>query len=486
MNYIVLGGGSAGWLTALFIKKTFPKSNVTLIRSKDIGIIGVGEATTPNIVSFLRFLDINLIDVINNTNGSLKLGISFENWNGDKKKYFHPFKDNVTDFKIQNLFGSECHDYYLKTLINKNLSFDDYIYANKLAYSNRVDLDNTLWALHFDANKFSTFLEKIGKERNINVIEGEYEYCTLSDDGKIKQINLKDKRSFYVDFIFDCSGFHRALIGEVYKQKWISYNKHLPMKRAIPFWIEHDNEEISPYTTSISMKYGWMWKIPLQNRIGSGYIFDSDFIDENEALSEAENFYNRKLEIRKVINFDAGRYENFWVKNCIAIGLSSSFIEPLESTSLFLSIGNLETLRHFVNEFEELNEHSIKLYNEMVTNSMSDTLDFICLHYITKRNDSEFWKNLNSNYPPTERVKELLSLIKSNNLRFFDTDSTKTPTKFSLYSIICVCKGLDLMNYGNIKNYENLIPKVDEYKSMIDNLFVNSEYHHEFLRKLKK
>jgi tryptophan 7-halogenase len=486
MNISILGGGTAGWLTALFLKELLPTSNITLIQSKEIGIIGVGEATTPHVVNFLKNLKIDPIEAIKKTNGSIKNGISFENWNGDGKKYFHGFKDNLSDFAVKNIFDSNGYDFYIKNLIENDLSPEEFIYQTKISYENKIDLTNTNWALHFDASLFADYLESVGSSRNIKVVDGIYKTAELDNQGFIKNLILENNCSISTDLVFDCSGFSRLLIGKLYKDRWISYKQHLPMKKGIPFWLEN-SEEIQPYTSCIAMKYGWMWKIPLQHRTGSGYIFDSDFINEDQALSEAELYFNQKLKINKIIPFEAGRYEHAWIKNCISIGLSSSFIEPLESTSIWNTIIQLEMLRHFVNEFRDPSEKSINLYNEIVANNMDDKLNFVYLHYLTKRNDSEFWKNFRNNYPPPKKFETQLELIKENNLRYFDVEDTKTLSSFPLSSYLLISKGLELFEKP-IKNfgYESVYPAPAKYQTMINRYSKNAINHKVFLNSLNE
>ena len=483
-KFVVLGGGSAGWLTALFLRKTFPDSSVKLIQSGEIGIVGVGEATTPNILNFLRSIDINPYHLLKETGGAIKSGINFENWNGDGKRYMHSFTDSIVDFYIPNIFGGDCQDFYVKHLINKKLSLDEYLYCRKLAYNNMVDVDRHNHALHFDTNLFSKYLQTIGKERNIDIIEGEFQKTTKDSNGFITSIQLNDGRNFETDFIFDCSGFSRLLIGNEYKEKWISYRKHLPMKKGISFWLEPD-EEIEPYTSAIAMKYGWMWKIPLQHRSGAGYVFDTDYIDADQALQEAEEYLETDLNVNKIIPFEAGRFENFWVKNCMAVGLASSFIEPLESTSIFLSIQQLETFKQFLNELGSYDQYSLNLFNTIVGNNMEDTLNFVYLHYLTKRKDSDFWNKFRENYPPPKKLESMLDIIKTGNLRYFNTESVTTTGNFPLNSYLQVCEGLGIFeNDVNIKQYENIVPQPADYKRTVDQLYDQAIKHNEFLKRL--
>ena len=479
-KYVILGGGTAGWLSALFIRKTFPNSSITLIQSKNIGIIGVGEATTPHIISFLKSIDIDPFDVLRKTSGTIKNGISFENWNGDNKKYLHAFADKIVDFYIPNIFDSECSDYYLKMLIQQKLPQEEYLYQTKIAYSNRVDVEKTAWAMHFDATKFAEYLEEIGSSRNIKVINLEYTHCQQDDQGNIQKLYLNDNSFIECDFVFDCSGFSRLLIGNLFNDRWTSFSNHLPMKKGIPFWLDVE-DEIRSYSTATAMKYGWMWQIPLQHRVGAGYIFDSDYICEDQALSEVEDFYKKKCKINKVIPFNAGRYNNFWIKNCIAIGLSSHFLEPLEATSIWMTLFQLNTLRQFLSELTNKNQNSINSYNNIVTENVDDAMTFIYLHYITKRNDTLFWKDFKHRTILPAKLQEIFYLIKEGNLRSCDTPVNSFP----LTSYLFVCDGLDMFEKPlSINEYENIVPNPTLYKKIINDQFLKSYSHRKFLQGL--
>ena len=479
---VVLGGGTAGWLTALFFKKHFPAADVTVIQSNDIGIVGVGEATTPRILGMLENLNINYIELLKETRGTIKNGISFENWNGDGKKYFHGFDEKLSDFVIPNIFNYGCFDFYLKNLINKKNDLNEYNYSAKVSYEDKVDLNNINIALHFDTNLLSKYLQKVGTERLIKTIEGRFQNVITDENNFIRKIVLEDGTEILCDFVFDCTGFARLLIGKHYNTPWKSYKDNLPMKKGIPFYLDY-NGSIPPYTQAIAMKYGWCWKIPLQHRFGSGYIFDSDYIDENQALDEAEQFFGTKIKVNRVIPFEAGRYEQYWVKNCMALGLSSSFIEPLESTSIFLTIKQLFATTQYFNEFERCDEKSIKQFNDLCAGVMDDALNVVYLHYMTKRDDSPFWKDFRNNYKPPEKFVELLEKLKESNVRY--TDITTPDAPFVLYSYLQIANGLDLFEkpFDNT-NYENTIPTINQYKQMINDAVRTAIDHKEFLKNL--
>lgn len=468
-KFVILGGGTAGWITAHTIRKWFPDDNITVVYSLEKEIVGVGEATTPQIVDFLTSIGISIPEFLKKTGGTIKHGISFENWNGDGEKYLHPFYEKLVDFNIPGIFGHSSFDFYLKTLISKKLSFDDYLYQNRIAYANKIDLNNTTFALHFDTYKFGKFLEEYAVEKNIQIIKEEFKTAVQDQEGKIVKI-LTDDNEIDCDFIFDCTGFHRVLIGNVYKQEWISYKKYLPMKKAISFWINAE-EQIPPYTAAIAMKYGWMWKIPLQDRFGCGYVYDSDYIDEHEAQQEAQEYYGKNIEVRKVIDIDAGRYQNIWVKNCIAVGLSNNFIEPLESTSIWLQLSLLSNLKQFLNNIDDLDPKSIELFNEINGNEVDEKMNFVHLHYLTKRNDSKFWKEFKSKTETPKLVKELLPIVEEGHLKYYYLQNYKCPGIFPLMSWLCICSGLELFKNGlSNDNYEKIQPSPEIYKAIIDSL----------------
>lgn len=468
-KFVVLGGGTAGWITAHSVRNLFPNDDITVIYSDKQGTVGVGEATTPQMVDFLHSIGIDLFHFLKTVGGTIKHGISFENWNGDGKKYMHPFVEELADFSIPGVFSQGCWDYYNKLLINKDLSFNEYLYQNRLAYENKIDLKNTKFAVHFDTYKFAEYLKQFALSKNITVIEGNFKSADLKENGNIKQINLEDQ-SVECDFAFDCSGFAKLLVKELYQEEWISYKKHLPMNKAISFWIDHEEDSIPPYTAAIAMKYGWIWKIPLQNRFGCGYVYDSNYIDEYQAQQEAEEFFQKKINVRKVIDIDAGRLRNVWVKNCIAVGLSANFIEPLESTSIWLELATLSHLSDFLNEIDTQSESSLKLFNEIVGNEVDDKMNFVYLHYMTKRDDSNFWNEFRKKHPMPDRLKKMWPYIKENNLRYYQINSGMCPSVFPLMSYLWICKGLELFdNKGDMTGYKNIVPDIELYRGFLDN-----------------
>ena len=370
------------------------------------------------------------------------------------------------------MFSHSCWDYYNKVLISKDLPFNDYLYQTRLAYENKVDLKNTAFAIHFNTFKFAEYLRWFSESKNIQVIEGDFKSADLNNNKFITKIHL-EKQTVDCDFVFDCSGFSRLLIGGIYKQEWISYKKYLPMNKAISFWLE-PQDHIPSYSAAIAMKYGWMWKIPLQDRTGCGYVFNDEYINEHQAQQEAEDFFQRKLEVRKVIDIDAGRYCNVWVKNCIAVGLSGNFIEPLEATSIWLQLALLDNLKHFLNEIDDPQEKSIELFNEIIGNEVDEKMNFVYLHYMTKRSDSEFWREFREKHPMPNRLAKLWPYIKENNLRYYQVNDVMCPAKFPIMSYLWVCKGLELFeNNIEMSRHGEIHPSPEIYQGIIDHAINN-------------
>jgi len=454
MKFVIVGGGAAGWLTALYLEKTIPYAKITLIESEDIGILGAGEGSVPAITHFLNGINISEKDILQKCNATFKLGISFENWTGDGSKYMHGFKvdnpaiDTNKVSKTNNTLNVGLPDigidYGMMNLIANNYDLNTNLADSLLAYENKspyVLLENRLdkavqYSYHFDASLFAKHLRNEARDRGIKRIEGEVTNVNSDTNGNITSVEVS-KKSIDGDFFFDCSGFNRLLLGKHFGTNWKSYTDKLKLNTAIPFHLENENEEIQSYTQAIAMKYGWMWKIPLQNRIGCGYIFDKNYISVDEAKKEVEEFLGKSINVNKVIPFEAGRFENVWVNNCIGVGLSTGFAEPLEATSLWTIVVQLETITKKAllnnNQFyrNELNSYMAK-FNDAIC-------DFLHFHYISDRNDTDFWKE----YPKTNLSEQLSQKLKNWKERTPNTIDNHLYDIFHLRSWTQVALGIN-------------------------------------------
>lgn len=455
MNVTILGGGSAGWITALLMNRAHPTHNITLIESDEIGILGAGEGTTGEFVKFLDKVGISCSDVVKNCQGTLKLGINFQNWNGDGKSYFHHFNaaDGLNEF---NVLDMSIIDYCLA----KGIPVDSFNFSKKLTENNKVPftfvnnleapLTNNInyfqphgaWAMHFNARELAKYFRTVAESRGVNRVEGKLSEVIQDPSGNIKTLKLENGSSVDCDFVFDCSGFARLLIGKHYNTEWVSYKDHLPLDTALPFFVTHDGN-YSPKTDAIAMKYGWVWRIPVEGRYGCGYVFDSSYINEDQAKREVEETFNIKLDSTKTFKFKAGTFAKTLVNNCMAVGLSQSFVEPLEASSIMVSLMNLDIFiqNDGLNRFKEIEAE----FNEWASTLNIEVRDFLHVHYLTKRDDSEFWKQFrNKNTTPLSAERTLSRL---NNVHDYLDDKAIWTTP----SWIQVCGSLGLIDSSNSK-----------------------------------
>jgi tryptophan halogenase len=513
---VIVGGGSAGWITALYLNRYIDNSQITLIESPEIGILGAGEGTTPNFVTFLDEVQIPISDLIKHAGATIKNGIKFTNWNNDEKHFYHTF---LTDHPaLSNISASDLiGEYNLTSVLSiaEEVVFEEYDFMSKICelnkvpqvydfkkenniptgYSNPIIKYNRLanFALHFDATRLASFLKKVALERGVINIEATVTAINEDKEGNVTSFKLQDDTLINADFVFDCSGFSRLIVGKHFNAEWVSYSNYLPVDTAVPFFIDND-EEIPPYTESIAMKYGWMWKIPLQNRYGCGYVFDSSLTSEEEAIKEIENYLGFKpiypRETKGAFKFKAGYYKTPWVKNCVAIGLSSGFIEPLEATSIYSS---LSILKKFVNDLSHIESPSQPLIDRFNTEAEELTngiFNFVYFHYLGKRNDSKFWNKFKAPESHPLEIQKKLNII--NNFVPKNIDFTGI-TPFGLHSWLSVAYGLNQLNIDVMKEMvknncyrEKFKKEIEVWKSNIEVASSDCTSHVYFLKVLKQ
>ena len=466
-NIVVLGGGTAGWLTSLFCRQVFPDQTITLVESDQIGILGAGEGSTPVMHYFLQFLDIDGAEMIAKTGGTYKMGISFENWRADGKRYMHDFgmdKDAPLWQQVPYLDDTDWYN-YLRYLTANDIPLEERLLFHKSIYQDKVPFiqEGTSSkftpvgsvAYHFDAHKLAAFFREKAEQRGVKRIEGKMKYVIKDGNGFINSIWLEDGTEVRSDFIFDCSGFARLLIGKSYETKWVDYSKHLPAKVALPFFPKQEEDKIIPYTRAIGMNAGWMWQIPLQERYGAGYVVDTDYISIDEAKHEIDQFMGYKVDVPREIKFSAGRYEEVWTKNCMAVGLSAGFAEPIEATSIWNALSQLFRLLDYLPYVYQPDERKTKLFNEEVANGQEDLLRVMYLHYVTTRTDTPFWREFVEKNPMPDGVAEAIEHAQWSmfNERQFKRLQKNSHAEFGYYSWIQIMIGLGLYNKQNMKQY---------------------------------
>lgn len=412
-NIVIVGGGTAGWMTAAGLARVLGKNNnykVRLIESEDIGTVGVGEATIPQIQLFNQFLGLNEDDFVRATQGTFKLGIQFVNWHKLGEKYIHAFGSVGKDIE-----SIPFYHYWLKLAqLGKVGSLDDYTISGAASargkFMRSIDagnspLSNIAYAFHFDAALYAGFLRKFAEQYGVVRTQAKIIGSRLkTDSGYIESVELENGEQVAGDLFIDCSGFRGLLIEQALHTGYEDWSHWLPCDSA---WAVPcaSNDPPTPYTRSTAHAAGWQWRIPLQHRIGNGHVFSSKFMSDDEACSILlNNLDGKRLAEPKLLKFVTGKRKQFWNKNCVAIGLAGGFMEPLESTSIHLvqsAIARLLSIfpnRYFDQEdIDEFNNQSHFEYDRI--------RDFLILHYCaTARDDSDFW-----NYCRTMPIPETLS-----------------------------------------------------------------------------
>lgn len=414
MNVIILGGGTAGWLTAFVLGSVVKKCKIKIIESVDVPTIGVGEGSTAIFADLVNGHFFKSNADINEFQKQLeitpKLAIHFKDWNLGEE-YYSPVDSTPSIRAMKDkLFLSALSQGKEKVHLS---SQSGYCVENNKMFGG---------AFHFNTNNVGTYfrplVEKLGVEYETNTIKK----VNLDENGFVKSLTGQNGETINGDFFIDATGFAKVLIREL-DYNWIDFKNHLPMDSAIPLSIRYEDmskddfNDLKAVTTAQAMKAGWQWKIPTTYRVGAGYVYDSTEISDDEAYKEMCEFYNVK-EIKSSqnpIKFRSGRLENQWMKNVLAIGLSGAFVEPLQATSIHTTIVQLIMFaQSYIKEDikETLNEKSIKRFNENVARLYDDMRDFLVLHYTTKREDTSFWKKIKKQEHLTPNVKDILEYCK--------------------------------------------------------------------------
>ncbi|MCR9193741.1 MAG: tryptophan 7-halogenase [Hyphomonas sp.] len=411
-SIVIVGGGSAGWMTAAALSSLLdPRSvKITLIESEEIGTVGVGEATIPDIINFNAILGIQESEFLRATNGTFKLGIEFNNWGRIGDTYFHPFGEHGVDMQ-----GIDFHQYWMRfKRDNPGSSIEEFSLsavasrAGKFAMPTndpRSVLSQLRYAYHFDATAYARFLRTYAEQRGVTRVEGKVVEVNLNGEtGYVSDVKLEDGSHLRGDLFFDCSGFRALLLGDALGVDYEDWAHWLPCDTAQAVACERTGD-LLPYTKSTAKTAGWQWRIPTQHRTGNGHIYCSSLMDDEAAIeSLLADLDGPALGSPRKIRFRTGCRTRFWDKNCIAIGLSGGFLEPLESTSLYLI---QEGISKFISLFpsKDMPTAIRDEYNRQLTQKFEQVRDFIILHYkATERDDSEFW-----NYCRTMSIPDSLT-----------------------------------------------------------------------------
>lgn len=391
---VIAGGGTAGWMAAAAFTRLLGKEvDVTLIESSEIGTVGVGEATIPTLVFFHKLLKINEQEFMAQTNATFKLGINFENWKALEHAYLHAF--GVTG---KDCWAAGFQHFWMRGL-KEGLAtdFGDYCLERKAAEANKfAHLPNNglNYAYHIDATRYAGFLRNLAEKEGLRRIDSTIkEVTTREQDGFITSLTLASGEVIEGDFFVDCTGFKGLLIEKALHTGYEDWSHWLPCNSAVAVQTESVGEPI-PYTRCIAHEAGWQWRIPLQNRVGNGMVFCSNYFSDDEVIEKLlNNVEGKPLNDPRVIHFRTGKRRKQWNRNCLALGLASGFLEPLESTSIHLiQQGIVRFLRMFPTA--GIVQEDIDEFNRQADFDIEHIRDFIILHYhVTNRTDSPFWRH---------------------------------------------------------------------------------------------
>ena len=420
---VIVGGGTAGWMTASALSKILGSNycDIQLIESDQISTVSVGEATIPQISLFNKILGIDENDFVKKTQGSFKLGIEFIDWTKKGGGYMHPFGDHGT-----NMDAIQFHHYWLKMhQQGKGPDLEEYSLAAVAARQGKFmrpqnmgnsPLSQINYAFHFDATLYAKYLRGFAVERGVTRTEGKVVNVSVRDsDGFIDSVYLENGEQVVADLFIDCSGFKALLIEGALKTGFVDWSDVLPCDRAVAMpCMPKEADVLHPYTQAKAQKAGWIWRIPLQHRVGNGYVYPSKFVSDEEAIKILiEQMEGEPIGEPNFLRWTTGVRKKSWNKNCIAIGLSAGFVEPLESTGLHLI---QSAIAKFMSLFphQGFDQIDIDSYNAQSKMDLEYIRDFIVLHYkATDRDDSEFWRYC-QNMKISDRLQAKMDLYQAN------------------------------------------------------------------------
>ena len=409
-HFVVVGGGTAGWIAAFILQDSARRrkldARISVVESSKIPTVGVGEATTAAFRVFLKQFGIDEFEFFRKTEATFKLGIRHHNWRRPGVTYYGPIDDPHQVVEAPAGAPSDYLNIYSvsagKPVEDMHL-FGPLLKRRKAPYARKADgsliaLGPFHNAFHFDQSLVGKFLKQ--KSQGVEIVDAVVSGVERSsENGDITALVLDSGEKLAGDFFIDATGFRKRLIVKELNAPWISYAHELPVNRALPFWLPiEEGEEINNFTHAWAQGAGWMWQIPTQFRYGCGYVYSDEFQTPEGARLEVEHVLGRKIEVRDDIKFSIGRLEKAWIGNCVAVGLSSSFLEPLESTSIHGTIVQMMLFAGlYMKEPGKITQDERDDYNRRVGRQVDDFRTFVNMHYMTERDDTPFWREVRAN-----------------------------------------------------------------------------------------
>lgn len=455
LKVVIVGGGTAGWMTAAGLSSLLANTglDVTLVESAAIGTVGVGEATLPHLRFFNQAIGIDEYDFMAATRATVKLGIEFVDWGQIGDRYIHPFGD----YGIPN-DGVGFHHYWRRFAdrLGPISNFSLPVVAAELGKfeppsdDNRSALSTFRFAYQFDATEYAPYLRRHAEARGVTRIEGRVVDVAMTDDGDIARLKMEDGRDIHGDLFIDCSGFIGLLIEKALATGYEEWTHWLPCDRAVAAPCEHVGT-LLPYTRATAREAGWQWRIPLQHRTGNGYVYSSQFLEDQAAMDAlVDSLEGPLLADPKQLRFVTGKRRKLWNRNCVAVGLSGGFLEPLESTSIYLIQQGITYLIEMFPDGENVDTARAE-YNRMMDLEFERIRDFLILHYhATERTDAPIWDMMRTLDVP-DSLKEKMALFRARGqVQTYDHGLFLEPSWLAVY----LGQGVTPDHYD---------PRVDEY-----------------------
>ncbi len=514
---VVVGGGTAGWMTASYLKRALQNVEVTVVESAHIKTVGVGEATFSTLKLFFDFLGLKEADWMPSCNGTYKLAIRYENWSSKGGHFYHPFQ------RLETVHGFTLAEWWLN-LKRREIPFDYACftipaicdakrsprYLDGTVFDEKVEdyfnpsappPNNVIahhevqypYGYHFDASLLADYLMGYATQRGVRRVVDDVVEVAQRENGFISHVLTRQHGRLEGDLFIDCTGFRGLLINQTLKEPFISFNDELPNDRAVamqPPW-DVETHGIRPYTTATALSAGWAWTIPLYHRNGMGYVYCSRYLSKEDAEKELRDFIGPASEgcTANHIQMRVGRNRNSWVKNCVAIGLSSGFVEPLESTGIFFIQHAIEELVNHFPEREIVPDGQLLSYNRVINDCIDGVKQFLITHYrASDRVDTPYWAATKSelSVPPDldERLKIWRARLPGNRNIYQPFHG------FEAYSWAVICLGVNYIPECSLPSLDQLDPAKAQaaftaLQERSRHLVSALPSHHEYLQSLR-
>ncbi|GHF01479.1 tryptophan halogenase family protein [Thalassotalea profundi] len=489
---VIVGGGTAGWMAANLLATQWKDTEIILVESQEIGIIGVGEGSTPHLKLFFDAIGVADADWMPECNATYKNGITFDKWSTIEgfESYFHPFAAQTDDiFTVPHFFNNiyarmqgyqvDAHpdDYFLESYLSKNNlgPIPDECFPFGIAYG-----------YHFDSALLGQFLSKNAQKHGVKRIVGTVNEVLMHNDGSLNAVKLNDNTLLTADFFIDCSGFRSLLMQSTLKVNYQSFKDNLYNDSAVVMPSEI-SQTLPVETKSTALSNGWAWQIPLRNRFGNGYVYSSDYINSEQAeveLRQHLGLLDSDIQARH-LQMKVGRVEKHWHKNCLAVGLSQGFIEPLEATAIALSFNTIAQFMQYFHEGKGTNKFEAA-FNQDINARFDGIRDYVVCHYKTnQRNDTAYWRDNAANNHISETLKRILHLWQNSQNFAGDMHKYNLIGSYQPKSWACMLAGYGVFPTDNVKqsfDYSAYHQEKVALKDFIRRCGLNFKKHHELLK----